>query len=79
MISSARCAAQVSVEKYGTPSPAAKITTRPFSRCRIARSGMNGSATWAIAIAVCTRVGTWIFSRASCSASAFMTVASMPM
>ena len=30
----------VSVEKYGMPTPAAKITTRPFSRCRSARRGM---------------------------------------
>ena len=50
-ISSARWAATVSVEKYGMPAPAPKITTRPFSRCRIARSGMYGSATWAIVIA----------------------------
>ncbi len=40
---------------------------------------MYGSATCVIWIAVCTRVVTWIFSRASCSASAFMIVASMPM
>src|SRR4051794_22785417 len=39
-ISSARCAAVVSVEKYGRPMPAPKITTRPFSRCLWARSGM---------------------------------------
>jgi len=39
-ISSARCAVTVSVEKYGMPAPAPKITTRPFSRCRIARRGM---------------------------------------
>ncbi len=45
----------------------------------MARSGTNGSATWLIAIAVWTRVGTWIFSSASWRASAFMTVASMPM
>ena len=69
----------MSVEKNGTPSPAAKITTRPFSRCRRARSGMYGSATCVIWIAVCTRVVTWIFSSASCSASAFMMVASIPM
>ena len=67
------------MEKNGTPRPAAKITTRPFSRWRRARSGMNGSASWAIEIAVCTRVVTWIFSSASCRASAFITVASMPM
>ena len=40
---------------------------------------MYGSAICAMWIAVCTRVGTWIFSSASCNASAFMTVASMPM
>ncbi len=39
-ISSARCAPAVSVEKYGMPTPAPKITTRPFSRCRMARRGM---------------------------------------
>ena len=33
-------AATVSVEKYGSPAPAPKITTRPFSRCRSARRGM---------------------------------------
>ena len=32
LISRARCAAVVSVEKNGTPMPAAKMTTRPFSR-----------------------------------------------
>ena len=69
----------MSVEKYGAPIPAAKITTRPFSRCLIARSGMYGSAICAMWIAVWTRVGTWIFSSASCSASAFITVASMPI
>ena len=67
------------MEKYGTPSPAAKITTRPFSRWRVARQRTNGSATCVIAIADWTRVGTWIFSKASCRASAFMMVASMPM
>jgi hypothetical protein len=69
----------VSVEKYGAPMPAAKITIRPFSRCRIARSGTYGSAICDIVIAVWTRFGTWIFSSASCNASAFITVASMPM
>ena len=39
-ISSARWAPAVSVEKYGIPTPAPKITTRPFSRWRIARRGM---------------------------------------
>ena len=32
-------AAVVSVEKYGAPRPAPKMTTRPFSRCLIARRG----------------------------------------
>ncbi len=50
-ISIARRAAAVSVVKYGLPVPAAKITTRPFSRCRIARRRMNGSATARISIA----------------------------
>jgi hypothetical protein len=35
-ISAARSAAVVSVVKNGRPVPAAKITTRPFSICRIA-------------------------------------------
>ena len=39
-ISNARWAAVVSVEKKGAPIPAAKITIRPFSRCRIARRRM---------------------------------------
>ena len=38
--------------------PAAKITARPFSRWRIARRRMNGSATSRMSIAVCTRVCT---------------------
>ena len=36
----ARSAAAVSVVKYGLPVPAAKITTRPFSRWRMARRRM---------------------------------------
>ena len=39
-ISLARSAAAVSVVKNGLPVPAAKITTRPFSRWRIARRRM---------------------------------------
>ena len=79
MISTARSAAAVSVVKYGLPVPATKIATRPFSRWRMARRRMYGSATSFIAIAVMTRVGTPAFSRASWSARPFMTVASMPM
>ena len=78
-ISSARWAATVSVEKYGMPEPAPKITTRPFSRCRSALRGMYGSATWPIVMAVCTRVSMPSFSRKSCSARQFITVPSMPM
>ena len=46
----------MSVVKYGLPVPAAKMTTRPFSRWRMARRRMNGSATARISIAVTTRV-----------------------
>ncbi len=69
----------MSVVKNGLPVPAAKITIRPFSRWRIARRRMYGSATSEIVIADCTRVGTSSFSSASWSASAFSTVASIPM
>ena len=57
-ISSARSAAVVSVVKYGLPVPAAKMTTRPFSRCRMARRRMYGSATDCISMADITRVNT---------------------
>ena len=56
LISSARNAAAVSVVKNGLPVPAAKITTRPFSRWRIARRRMYGSATSETAMADWTRV-----------------------
>ena len=78
-ISIARSEAAVSVEKYGLPVPAANTTTRPFSRCRMARRRMNGSATSCISMALITRVCAPCFSSASCSASALITVASMPM
>jgi hypothetical protein len=45
----------------------------------MARRLMNGSATWRTSIAVCTRVLTPRFSRASWRASALMIVASMPI
>ena len=77
-ISSARSAAAVSVVKYGLPVPAAKITIRPFSRWRIARRRMYGSATCATSIADCTRVFAPARSSASWSASALSSVASMP-
>ena len=78
-ISAARKAAAVSVVKNGFPVPAANRTMRPFSRCRSARRRMYGSDTLAIGIADCTRVSTPSFSKAFCNASAFITVASMPM
>src|ERR671934_80970 len=55
-ISSARSAAAVSVVKNGLPVPAAKMTIRSFSRCRIARRRMYGSAISAISIADWARV-----------------------
>src|SRR5438094_833214 len=75
----ARRAPAVSVVKKGFPVPAAKMTTRPFSRCRMARRRMYGSATARISIAESTRVCKPAFSSASWSASALITVASMPM
>ena len=79
LISSARWADTVSVEKNGMPAPAPKMTTRPFSRWRIARRGMYGSATWPMVMAVWTRVSMPSFSRKSCRARQFITVPSMPM
>src|SRR3954452_19342835 len=78
-ISAARSAAAVSVVKKGLPVPAAKITTRPCSRWRIALRRMYGSHSLGISMALCTRVSWPARSRASCSARAFMTVPSMPM
>ena len=78
-ISSARSAAAVSVVKYGLPVPAAKITTRPFSRCRIARRRMYGSATSRTSSAESTRVSAPLRSSASWTASELNTVASIPM
>ena len=77
-ISSARSAAAVSVVKNGLPVPAAKMTIRPFSRWRIARRRMYGSATSETSSADSTRVSAPSRSSASWSASAFRTVASMP-
>ena len=56
-----------------------KITTRPFSRWRIALRRMYGSATACITIADCTRVTTPQLSNASISAKEFITVASIPI
>src|ERR1022692_1617764 len=52
---------------------------RPFSRWWMARRRMYGSATWCISIALITRVGMPICSRASESASELITVPSIPM
>ncbi len=65
-ISIARRLAAVSVVKYGLPVPAAKITTRPFSRWRIARRRMYGSQTECISMAESTRVLTPSCSSAFC-------------
>ena len=73
-----RCAA-VSVVTNGLPVPPAKITTRPFSRCRIARRRMKFSHTRSTATALSTRVSTPIPSSVSWIASALITVPSMPM
>ena len=75
----ARSDAAVSVVKNGLPVPAAKITRRPFSRWRIARRRMYGSASRSISIADSTRVREPRDSSAACSASELITVASMPM
>src|SRR5204863_400889 len=58
LISKARNAAAESVVKYGLPVPAAKITTRPFSKCRTARRLINDSASCGISTAESTRVST---------------------
>jgi hypothetical protein len=67
------------VLKYGLPVPAAKMTTRPFSRCRIARRLMYGSQTSDMVMALWTRVCWPWRSRLACSARPLMTVASIPM
>lgn len=77
-ISNALRLAAVSVDIKGFPVPAARITTLPFSMCRIARRRIYGSATDCIGMAVTVRTGTFSRSSQSCSTSAFMTVANMP-
>ena len=77
-ISAARSAAVVSVVMYGLPVPAAKMTTMPLSRWWSARRKMYGSATSWMSMAVMVRVSTPWRSNASWSASALMTVASIP-
>ena len=78
-ISAARSTAAVSVEKNGQPMPQPKMTTRPFSRCRMALARMYGSATARISSAVCTRTSTPFCSSTSAMAMQFIAVASMPM
>src|ERR1051325_7951154 len=58
--SAARSAAAESVVKNGLPVPAAQMTMRFFSRWRMARRRMNGSATWAMVMAEFTRVNSAI-------------------
>ena len=68
----------MSVVKNGLPVPAAKITIRPFSRWRIARRRMYGSATSETVIADRTRVSAPLRSSASWIVSELRTVASIP-
>ena len=79
LISIARRLAAVSVVKNGLPVPAARMQTRPFSRWRTARRRMYSSQTSLMRIADITRACSPSASTASCIASEFMTVASMPM
>ena len=62
-ISIARSAAAVSVVKYGVAGAGGEDDDAPFSRWRMARRRMNGSATARISMAVATRVGTPLFER----------------
>ena len=78
-ISAERSAAAVSLVKNGFPVPAAKMTTRPFSRWLIAFRRMYGSATSLIVSAVCTRASSPAASSCDRRARALITIASMPM
>ena len=55
------------------------MTTRTFSRWRMARRRIKGSATLSISIALWRRVFTPALSRAPCNARPLMTVASIPI
>jgi hypothetical protein len=55
------------------------MTMRPFSKCRLARRRMNGSATPSHLSVLIRRVSHPNDSSASCSASPLITVAIMPM
>ena len=68
----------MSVVKNGLPVPAAKITILPFSKWRIARRRMYGSATSLTVIAESTRVWAPMRSSASCIVRQLSTVASIP-
>ena len=75
----ARSAAAVSVVKYGLPVPAARRMMCPFPDGGWPGPRMYGSATLRISMAVITRGSSPTRWSASASASAFITVASMPM
>nr|GLL36365.1 Uncharacterised protein [Ipomoea trifida] len=78
ILSEALRAAAVSVVKSEIPVPAPippKITTLPFSRWRIARCLLYGSATSGIENALCKRVCTPNFSSADWSSMEFINVA----
>src|SRR4030042_4393154 len=72
-ISRALWAAAVSVVKKGQPMPAEKMMIRRFSRWRMTRRRMNGSATDLISIDETWRGGGPGFSRGGCGATPLTT------
>src|SRR5271170_1124752 len=77
--SAARSAAPVSVVKNGLPVPPARMITRFLTRCASAAWREYGWQSDGMATAERTRAAWPIFSRAPSIASAFITVASMPI
>ena len=63
----------------GLPVPPPKTTILPDSSAAMALSLVNTSATWGMKELVMTTAGTPCWRRASLTASAFITVASMPI
>ena len=78
-ISKARRADAVSVEKMGLPVPPPNTTILPASSSAIALSLRKVSATCGMAELVITTAGTPCWRRASLTAMAFITVASIPI
>src|SRR5271166_2190538 len=77
--SAARSAAPVSVVKNGLPVPPARMITRFLTRCASAAWREYGWQSDGMATAESTRAAWPIFSSAPSIASAFMTVASIPI